>query len=81
MIGLTALGCIRASQLLTKSLLKPLRRTALIMEHIGTPDDIRNKVPPVYSELRPLVEKYWDKVKSSTIRFSGWSNSETSSSS
>lgn len=57
MIGLTALGCIRASQLLTKSLLKPLRRTALIMEHIGTPDDIRNKVPPVYSELRPLVEK------------------------
>ena len=52
-----SLCCIVASRKLTASLLTPLRRTALIMEHIGSPDSIRGKVPPVYSELRPLVEK------------------------
>ena len=51
------LCCILASRKLTASLLAPLRRTALIMEHIGSPESIQGKVPPVYSELRPLVEK------------------------
>lgn len=51
------LCCILASRKLTASLLAPLRRTALIMEHIGSPETIQGKVPPVYSELRPLVEK------------------------
>lgn len=57
LLGLTALGCIGASKTLTTSLLAPLRRTAVIMESIGSPEDIRGKVPPVYSELRPLVQK------------------------
>ncbi|MBC3537294.1 sensor histidine kinase [Megasphaera hominis] len=60
LLALTSLACIKASRMLTTSLLAPLRRTALIMENIGSPEDIRGKVPPVYSELRPLVQKILD---------------------
>ena len=56
MISVTALGCIAAAHVLTKSLLTPLRKTTLLMEHIGASRDIRSKVPPVYSELNPLVD-------------------------
>lgn len=58
---LAGLGCIKASRSLTSSLLEPLRRTAHMMENIGTPArDLPQEMPHVYRELRPLVQKIVD---------------------
>lgn len=56
-----AVACIKASRMLTASLLNPLRRTVLLMRQIGDPNGI--SVPasyPVDAELRPLVDKIID---------------------
>lgn len=56
-----AIACIKASRMLTASLLNPLRRTVLLMRQIGDPNGI--SVPasyPVDAELRPLVDKIID---------------------
>ena len=56
-----AVACIKASRMLTASLLNPLRRTVLLMRQIGDPNGI--SVPASYhvdAELRPLVDKIID---------------------
>ena len=56
-----AVACIKASRMLTASLLNPLRRTVLLMRQIGDPNGI--SVPDSYhvdAELRPLVDKIID---------------------
>lgn len=56
-----AVACIKASRMLTASLLNPLRRTVLLMRQIGDPNGI--SVPASYHvdvELRPLVDKIID---------------------
>lgn len=56
-----AVACIKASRMLTASLLNPLRRTVLLMRQIGDPSGI--SVPASYhvdAELRPLVDKIID---------------------
>lgn len=56
-----AVACIKASRMLTASLLNPLRRTVLLMRQIGDPNGI--SVPDSYhvdAELRPLVDKIVD---------------------
>lgn len=58
---LAGICCIRASRMLTASLLSPLRKTARVMENIGTPSQqLPQEMPHVYRELRPLVQKIMD---------------------
>ncbi len=55
---LAALGCMKASRMLTASLLNPLRQTALLMRQLRDPDRIeQQKQIAVDPELRPLVDK------------------------
>lgn len=62
---LAAIGCIKASRLLTASLLTPLRKTAAIMQRIGSPGSEPLQEVPYYvdKELRPLVEKIFDQSR------------------
>lgn len=56
-----AIACVKASRMLTASLLNPLRRTVLLMRQIGDPNGI--SLPESYhvdAELRPLVDKIVD---------------------
>ena len=53
-----AVACIKASRMLTASLLNPLHRTVLLMRQIGDPQGF--SVPDSFhidAELRPLVDK------------------------
>ena len=55
---LAALGCVKASRMLTASLLNPLRQTVLLMRQLRDPDSMeRQENITVDSELRPLVDK------------------------
>lgn len=55
---LAALGCMKASRMLTASLLNPLRQTALLMRQLRDPDRIEQQEQiAVDPELRPLVDK------------------------
>lgn len=59
--ALAALGCIKMSRRLTASLLAPLHQTILLIKKIGdigapTPKTL----PPIDSELQPLVDKIVD---------------------
>ncbi len=55
-----ALAFVKASRILTASLLLPLRRTALLVRRIGRIDDTQHIPEPVDAELRPLVDKILD---------------------
>ncbi len=55
---LAALGCVKASRMLTASLLNPLRQTVLLMRQLRDPDSMeRQEKITVDPELRPLVDK------------------------
>ncbi len=55
---LAALGCVKASRMLTASLLNPLRQTVLLMRQLRDPDSMeRQENITVDPELRPLVDK------------------------
>lgn len=55
---LAALGCVKASRMLTASLLHPLRQTVLLMRQLRDPDRMeQQKDIAVDPELRPLVDK------------------------
>lgn len=57
-----AIACVKASRMLTASLLNPLRRTVLLMRQLGDPNGMA-AVPESYhvdAELRPLVDKIVD---------------------
>ena len=55
---LAELGCVKASLMLTASLLNPLRQTVLLMRQLRDPDSMeRQENITVDSELRPLVDK------------------------
>lgn len=62
--ALMAIGCIKMSRRLTASLLSPLHQTILLIKKIGdigrpTPKTL----PPVDSELQPLVDKIVDQSR------------------
>lgn len=58
---IAGIACIKASRMLAANLLDPLRKTARLMENIGTPGrEVPLSMPKVYSELRPMVQKILD---------------------
>ncbi|WP_296826102.1 cell wall metabolism sensor histidine kinase WalK [uncultured Megasphaera sp.] len=57
LLGLSALACVRASRILTASLLSPLRQTALFIRQINDVNVKMTEPPPVDHELQPLVDK------------------------
>lgn len=61
LLFIACICCIKASRTLTASLLSPLRKTARVMENIGSSNESMPKeMPHVYSELRPMVQKILD---------------------
>lgn len=55
---LAALGCVKASRMLTASLLSPLRQTVSLMRKLRDPDCIKQQEEiAVDPELKPLVDK------------------------
>lgn len=65
LLGLSALACVKASRLLTASLLSPLRQTALFIRQINDSDVQMVQPPRVDHELQPLVDKVF--LQSQTI--------------
>lgn len=65
LLGLSALACVKASRLLTASLLSPLRQTALFIRQINDSDVKMVQPPRVDYELQPLVDKVF--LQSQTI--------------
>ena len=65
LLGLSALACVKASRLLTASLLSPLRQTALFIRQINDSDVKMVQPPRVDHELQPLVDKVF--LQSQTI--------------
>lgn len=65
LLGLSALACIKASRLLTASLLSPLRQTALFIRQINDSHVKLVRPPRVDHELQPLVDKVF--LQSQTI--------------
>lgn len=57
LLGLSALACVRASRILTASLLSPLRQTALFIRQINDVNVKMTEPPSVDHELQPLVDK------------------------
>lgn len=57
LLGLSALACVKASRILTASLLSPLRQTALFIRQINDVNVKMTEPPPVDHELQPLVDK------------------------
>lgn len=57
LLGLSALACVKASRILTASLLSPLRQTALFIRQINDVNVKMTEPPHVDHELQPLVDK------------------------
>ena len=65
LLGLSAMACVKASRLLTASLLSPLRQTAQYIKQINDPLVPMDNPPRVDHELQPLVDKIF--LQSQTI--------------